>query len=117
MTQSGLDFTHHFFEKLCQRPFQVYLGGHEHFGEDGIELIAEKAIGRDDYGKPQCIIKNRNEIRGCEQPPVGSRRQPRAGHDAVPPTSIWHALFGRRFLQKRAGRAHRRFPYPLFSHR
>lgn len=33
---------------------QVFLGGHDNFGEDGLVMMADKAIGRPDYGRPQC---------------------------------------------------------------
>ena len=41
--------------------FQVYLGSHGNFGEDGIEIKADRAIGRDDYGQPQ--FRKRSNMR------------------------------------------------------
>ena len=83
--------------------FQAYLGSHDRFGEDGQEIVAEIAIGREDYGKPQCSFKkrsNQNLRGGCE-----SSRQPRM----VAPFSIFEAIFGR-FRRKRRG-------YPIIAKR
>ena len=32
----------------------MFLGGHATYGEDGLFIPADKAIGRKDYGRPQC---------------------------------------------------------------
>ncbi len=34
--------------------FQVYLGSHGFYGEDGEQMRADRAVGREDYGRPQC---------------------------------------------------------------
>ena len=52
--------------------FQVYLGGHGFFGEDGLQIKADRAIGRDDYGKAQCSFRKR---RGPLDPPPTSFNQ------------------------------------------
>ena len=33
---------------------QVYLGSHGCYGEDGEQVKADRAVGREDYGRPQC---------------------------------------------------------------
>ena len=35
-------------------PGQVFLGSHGFYGEDGLIIKADRAVGRDDYGRPQC---------------------------------------------------------------
>ena len=71
------------------------MGSHGRYGEDGQEIVAEIAIGREDYGKPQCSFKKRsnqkNPFGGCE-----TSRQPRM----VAPFNIFEAIFGR-FRRKR----------------
>ena len=64
--------------------FQVYVGSHAKYGEDGTEIVAERAIGRDDYGQPQ--FRKRSNM-----------RQPRAypaGGPVRGPLSLWQSLFG-----------------------
>lgn len=77
------------FTKLALS-FQVYLGSHGFYGEDGIELIADRAIGRDDYGQPQCSFRKRSNQNKCESTST-FRQSPRAWG---PPRSIWQMLFG-----------------------
>ena len=77
--------------------FQVYLGSHASFGEDGQEIVAQVAIGREDYGKAQCSFKKRSNApsSGCINE---NTRQPRM----VAPFSLFEAIFGR-FRRKRRG--------------
>ncbi len=39
---------------ICCHVFQVFLGSHGFFGEDGEQMKADRAVGREDYGRPQC---------------------------------------------------------------
>ena len=50
--------------------FQVYVGSHAKYGEDGTEIVAERAIGRDDYGQPQ-FRKRSNMRQPLTGPPAG----------------------------------------------
>ena len=34
--------------------YQVFLGSHGFYGEDGQQVRADRAVGREDYGRPQC---------------------------------------------------------------
>ena len=34
--------------------YQVFLGSHGFYGEDGEQVRADRAVGREDYGRPQC---------------------------------------------------------------
>ena len=80
------------------------MGSHGNYGEDGQEIVAEIAIGREDYGKPQCSFKkrsNQNLRGGCGE----TSRAPRM----VAPFSIFEAIFGR-FRRKRRG-------YPIIAKR
>ena len=52
---------------------KVYLGGHDSYGEDGIEVVAERAIGRDDYGQPQ--FRKRSNMRQPRAQPLGGGGQ------------------------------------------
>jgi len=70
---------------------RVFLGGHEQYGEDGMMIVADKAIGRDDYGQPQCSFRKRsnsNKNKGggsCDPLPslFGGWRQPRGPQSLV----------------------------------
>ena len=75
-------------------PFQVYLGSHASYGEDGQEIVAQVAIGREDYGKAQCSFKKRSNAPGADL--CISARQPRH----LAPFSLFEAIFGR-FRRKR----------------
>ena len=81
------------------QPFQVYLGSHARYGEDGQEIVAQVAIGREDYGKPQCSFKKRSGFGGGCNEVV--RQQPRAPR-MIAPFSLFSAIFGR-FRRKRRG--------------
>lgn len=59
---------------------QVYLGSHGFYGEDGIQILADRALGRDDYGSPQCSRKHGPHRRGTCAPPA--------------PRSFWDLVFG-----------------------
>jgi len=63
---------------------KVYVGSHAKYGEDGTEIVAERAIGRDDYGQPQ--FRKRSNMRQPRAYPVGG---PVRG-----PLSLWQSLFG-----------------------
>ena len=76
-------------------PFQVYLGSHASYGEDGQEIVAQVAIGREDYGKAQCSFKKRSNAPGGADLCI-SARQPRH----LAPFSLFEAIFGR-FRRKR----------------
>lgn len=87
---------------------KVYLGSHASYGEDGIEVVAERAIGRDDYGQPQ--FRKRSNMRQPRAQPLGIGGRPSRG-----PISLWHSLFGggarqfnRRYRQKPPRKTHRR---------
>ncbi len=77
------------------------MGSHASFGEDGQEIVAQVAIGREDYGKAQCSFKKRSNAphfggdNGCINE---NTRQPRM----VAPFSLFEAIFGR-FRRKRRG--------------
>ena len=60
------------------------MGSHAKYGEDGTEIVAERAIGRDDYGQPQ--FRKRSNMRQPRAYPVGG---PVRG-----PLSLWQSLFG-----------------------
>ena len=88
---------------LCPNPHfsKVYLGSHASYGEDGIEVVAERAIGRDDYGQPQ--FRKRSNMRQPRAQPLGGG----GGRPSRGPISLWHSLFGgggrqfnRRYRQK-----------------
>lgn len=88
----------------------MYLGGHGSYGEDGLELIAEKAIGRDDYGSPQCRSFGKRSNKGDCGSEVSNSRQPRAG-----PLGMLNALFGQ--FTHRNRRRHRRRHFRTLFHR
>jgi len=48
----------------------VFLGSHGRFGEDGLFIPADKAIGRKDYGRPQCPHNSRNSICSLFKGPI-----------------------------------------------
>ena len=100
--------------------FQVYLGGHEQYGEDGIMIVADRAIGRDDYGQPQCSFRKRinsNFDGGCDAPSFGSLfgssggfRQPRGPIISERPVNSWFTrLFNRRQNRRQSRQMHRQF--------
>lgn len=74
---------------------KVYLGSHASYGEDGQEIVAQVAIGREDYGKAQCSFKKRSNAPGGADLCI-SARQPRH----LAPFSLFEAIFGR-FRRKR----------------
>ena len=49
---------------------QVFLGSHGRFGEDGLFIPADKAIGRKDYGRPQCPHNARNSLCSLFKGPI-----------------------------------------------
>ena len=49
---------------------QVFLGSHGRFGEDGLFIPADKAIGRKDYGRPQCPHNSRNSLCSLFKGPI-----------------------------------------------
>ena len=53
---------------------KVFAGSHYHYGEDGLVVTAERAIGRSDYGRPQCNIprvRRQHRIDLCPNPDEG----------------------------------------------
>jgi len=52
----------------------VFLGSHGKYGEDGLFIPADKAIGRKDYGRPQCPHNTRNSLCNFLRMPIFQRR-------------------------------------------
>ena len=85
----------------------MYLGGHEQYGEDGLMVLADRAIGRDDYGQPQCSFRKRinSNTGGCE--PLSllpGWREPRGPQITQP---WWRQIFTRRRTNRRQSRKSR----------
>ena len=80
----------------------MFLGGHEQYGEDGMMIVADKAIGRDDYGQPQCSFRKRTNSNsgGCDPLPslFGGWRQPRGPQSLEGPW--WSRIFKQNRRQK-----------------
>ena len=45
--------------------FQVFVGGHGSFGEDGYSVPAAESVGRRDYGRPRCSRDSNSVLGGC----------------------------------------------------
>ena len=50
------------------------MGSHGKYGEDGLFIPADKAIGRKDYGRPQCPHNTRNSLCNFLRMPIFQRR-------------------------------------------
>jgi hypothetical protein len=97
----------------------VYLGGHGQYGEDGLRVQAERAIGRDDYGQAQCSFRKRSgKYIKCK--PSSSRQyhdevDSRSRPNAYGVLSLWELLFGtrKRRFKRRGPRYFERRQGPL----